>query len=177
MRHTRLKKRISTIIAILSLVAFSATPVLQAATFQLPEGTEVKVMFNTDTKITSGNTEAGTSLMITLAEPIKLGERVLIAEGAVGKATVTEVEKAKAPGKPGRIVVEFNELGTRGGFKTSDGSPIKLSGTIERVGKGKKLLAFITLIGILLIKGGQGEILANHVYTATIKETVVLQGE
>lgn len=152
-------------------------PMVQAATFQLPAGTEVKVKFNSDAKISSGNMEAGTKLAVTLAEPLMIGDVLLVAEGAAGTAVVTEVEKASAPGKPGKIVVEFTDLGTRGGYRTVDGSPLKLGGQVEKVGKGKKLLAYITIVGIFLIKGGQGEIDTNEVYTAAIAETVVLQSD
>ena len=115
--------------------------------------------------------------MITLAEPIVLGGIELIAAGAAGRGKITEVEKAGAPGKPGKIVVEFSELGTRGGFKTADGASIKLKGTGEKIGKGKKTLAFVTIVGIFLIKGGQGEITADDIFIAHTAETIVLTGE
>lgn len=164
----------------LMLLALSLSilvPPVSAATFQLPAGTEIKVQFNRDAKINSGKMEVGTELAITLVEPIRIGEVLLVAEGAAGKAVVKEIEKAGAPGKPGRIVVEFVELGTRGGFKTVDGSAIKLTGTVENKGKGKKILAFVTIVGIFLIKGGQGEINTDGVYTAKVAETVVLHSD
>jgi hypothetical protein len=149
----------------------------EAATFQLPAGTEVKVKFSSATKINSGTVEPGTKLAITLAEPIKVGDVLLVAEGASGSATVKEVKKAGAPGKPGKLVVEFADMGTRGGYRTADGSAIKLSGKVEKEGKGKKLLAYVTIIGIPFIKGGQGEIKSDQVYTATVAQTTVLQSE
>ena len=164
-------------IALLGLAVLLAVQVAHAATFQLPAGTEVKLKFNADAKISSGEMETGTILAVTLVEPIRIGEVLLVAAGASGTAVVTEVEKASAPGKPGKIVVEFTELGTRGGFRTVDGSPLKLAGKIEKVGKGKKILAYVTIVGIFLIKGGQGEIDTNEIYTATIGETVVLQSD
>lgn len=153
------------------------TPLAQAATFQLPAGTEVKVRFNPDTKISSGDLEVGAKLALSLAEPIMVGDVLLVAAGAAGSAVVSEVEKASAPGKPGKIVVEFVDLGTRGGYRTVDGAPLKLGGKIEQAGKGKKLLAYVTIVGILLIKGGQGEVPTDGTYTATIAETVVLQSD
>jgi hypothetical protein len=160
---------------VVTVLLFS--PALQAATFQLPQGTEIKVKFNTLAKISSSDAKPGEALMITLVEPVTIGDQVLIAEGAAGKAVVTEVEEAGAPGKPGRIVVEFVELGTRGGFETADGSAVKLTGKVEKMGKSKKTLAFITIIGIFFIKGGQGEISSEEVYTAEVAETVVLKSE
>jgi len=159
------------------IMALLSAPVAEAATFQLPAGTEVKVKFSGDTKISSGKIEPGTKLAITLAEPIRIGDVLLVAEGAAGSAVVKEVKKAAAPGKPGKIVVEFIDMGTRGGYRTVDGSAIKLSGKIEKVGKGKKLLAYVTIIGVAFIKGGQGEIDTKLIYTATVAQTTVLQSE
>lgn len=164
-------------VATVTLLSMLSVPVANAATFQLPQGTPVKVAFNPDAKISSGNLKVGTELSITLVDPIRIGDMLLVAEGAAGKAVVTEVEKAGAPGKPGKIVIAFSELGTRGGFKTTDGSAIKLGGTVEKKGKGKKILAYVTIVGIFLIKGGQGEIKPGEVHTATIAQTTVLQSE
>ncbi|MDX9857493.1 MAG: hypothetical protein RBT76_06875 [candidate division Zixibacteria bacterium] len=170
-RESRLG-RMAVLVAAAALVAGSVS----AATFQLPAGTEVKVKFAGSQTISSGNVISGVPLVITLAEPIKIGDRVLVETGAEGKAIVSEVKKAGAPGKPGMIKVTFQEIQTKGEFSTVDGSPIKLSDEpLIREGKGKKTLAFITIIGIVLIKGGQGEIPVDQVYTAKTAETVVLQ--
>ena len=177
MNRWRMYKSLNLTIGLLGLAVLLAVQVAHAATFQLPAGTEIKLKFNADAKINSGEMEPGTELAVTLVEPIMVGEVLLVAAGASGKAIVAEVEKASAPGKPGRIVVEFTELGTRGGYRTVDGTPLKLAGKVEKVGKGKKILAYVTIVGIFLIKGGQGEIDTNEIYTATIGETVVLQSD
>lgn len=161
-------------LALGSLAAVSST---SAATFQLPAGTDVRVKFNQDAKINSGTVKAGDNLAITLAEPLMVGDVLLVAEGAAGTATVKEVEKAKAPGAPGKLVIAFTSMGTRGGYRTVDGSAIKLGGELELKGKGKKLLAYVTIVGIFLIKGGQGEVNPNEVYTAKVAETIVLQSD
>ncbi|MBU0982679.1 MAG: hypothetical protein KKA42_02345 [candidate division Zixibacteria bacterium] len=172
-----LKKLTIVLAAMAVLTVALGTPSVQAATFQLPAGTEVKVKFNSDLKISSGELAVGTPLAVTLAEPIKIGDRLLVAAGAAGKAVVAEVKKAGKPGKPGMIKVDFLELGTRGGFKTPDGSALKLAGSAVGKGKSKKLLAYCTIVGIFLINGGQGELDPNQTYTATIAETVVLASE
>jgi hypothetical protein len=177
MNRLRNDKCFAVAAGVLSVVVFFLVPALQAATFQLPQGTDVKVKFTGDKNITSGNVAKGDSLGIVLAEPISIGDQLLIAEGAPGKAVVTEVKKASAPGKPGQIKVAFAWLGTRGGFKTADGSAIRLAGTVDNKGKGKKLLAYVTIVGIFLIKGGQGRIPIDSMYNAKIGQTVVLTGE
>ena len=177
MNRWRSYKSWKLIIGLLGLTVLIAGSTANAATFQLPVGPEVKLKFNADTKISSGELEPGAILAVTSVAPIRIGEVLLVAAGASGTAVVVEVEKASAPGKPGKIVVEFTELGTRGGYRTVDGTPLKLAGKIEKVGKGKKILAYVTIVGIFLIKGGQGEIDTGEIYTATIGETVVLQSD
>ena len=175
MKRLSYYRRLKTVVALVMLGLFILSPVVRAATFQLVEGTEIKVKL--DNAVSSKDAKVGDALMITLAEPIKIGDQLLVADGAAGKAVVSEVQPAKAPGKPGKIAVEFKELGTRGSFKTADGSAIKLGGSVERAGKGKKTLAFVTIVGIFLIKGGQGEIKADEVLTAEISETTVLTSD
>jgi hypothetical protein len=173
-------RRYSRAVALLALmlcVSLVAPSLVQAATFQLPAGKEVMVKFKAEGKISSGDVIAGVPLEIELAEPIMLRDKVLVEKGAAGKAVVTEVKKAGAPGKPGMIKVEFQEIETKGDFRTADNGPIKLTGDASHAGKGKKTLAFITIIGILFIKGGQGELDASQAYPAEIAETVVLTDE
>jgi len=177
MNKERLSKASRLALAVAGIMTLLVAPVTEAATFQLPAGTEVKVKFTGAAKISSGSLEPGIKLAIALAEPIKIGEVLLVGEGAAGSAVVKEVKKAAAPGKPGLLVVEFVDMGTRGGYQTADGSAIKLSGKVEKKGGGRKLLAYVTVIGIVFIKGGQGEIDTNHVYTATVAQTTVLQSE
>ncbi|MBD3401929.1 hypothetical protein GF420_03460 [candidate division GN15 bacterium] len=170
----RLRSRRWVSVAAIGLALMALTVNTTAATFQLPAGTPVAVTFAANQPISSGDVISGVPLVITLAEPIKLGDRVLVEAGAEGKAMVTDVKKASAPGNPGMIRVEFQEIDTKGEFATTDGSSIKLTGAVEMEGKGKKTLAFITIIGILFIKGGQGEIPADSTYSAEVAETIVL---
>jgi hypothetical protein len=166
----------TTVIAVV-IALLAGLPPVQAATFQLAKGTEVKVKLQSETAVSSKTAAEGDTVFVTLAEPIMLGDQTLVAEGALGTAVVSKVKKAGAPGNPGEIEIQFQTLGTRGAFRTADGSPIKLTGSEYRKGKGKKLLAFITIVGIFLIKGGQGEIAPGETFTAQVAETIVLSNE
>ena len=151
---------------------------LQAATLQLAKGTEVKVKFAPGIDISSKTLQKDTPLIFNLAEPVTLGSKVLIEGGAQGTAKVVDVKKAGGGGKAGYIKVEFVDLETRGEYNTADGSKIKLTGSIEDQGKksGAASIMRIILIGFLM-KGGQGEIDSDQVYTATVAETVVLESK
>ena len=174
MEKKRKDMPIRVIIAIVALTGLMLASGAGAATFQLAKGTELKVKLYSETAVNSKTVAAGDTLMITLAEPLMMGDQELIASGAPGRAVVAEIEKPKAPGKPGRIAVQFIEMATRGAYHTADGAPIKLEGQVEKVGKGKKTLAYITIVGIFLIKGGQGEIPLDSAYTAQVAERTVL---
>lgn len=158
----------------LSAACLLVAPAGFAATYQLPAGKEIMVKFKSTGTISSKDVIAGVPLVIELAEPIMIGDKVIVEAGAQGKAIVKEVKKAGAPGKPGSIMIEFTELSTKGAFKTVDGKPLKLEGQASHAGQSRKTIAFITIIGIVLIKGGQGEIDTSKAYPAKIAETVVM---
>lgn len=149
---------------------------LSAATIQLPRGTEVKVKFTGAAKVSSGNLAKDVPVLFTLVEPVIIGGETLVEAGATGTAKVVEVKKAGAVGKPGYIKVAFVDLEPKGAYLTADKSKIKLSGEIENKGKGKKFLSLLFIAG-LFIKGGQGEIPADVVYTAKVAESITLESK
>jgi hypothetical protein len=158
----------------LAIVLLAAS--LPAATIQLPRGTEVKVKFTTAAKVSSGNLAKDAPVLITLAEPVIIGGETLVEAGATGTAKVVEVKKAGSVGKPGYIKVAFVDLEPKGIYQTADKAKIKLSGEVENKGKGKKLLSILFIAG-LFIKGGQGEIPADTVYTAKVAESITLESK
>ena len=170
----RLKIMITAVTVALFLLT-TAVPV-GAITMQLTRDTQVKVKFAPGTKISSGTLAKDAVLDITLVEPVNAGGNVLIEAGAKGTAKVVDVQKASKPGKPGSIKVQFVDLETKGAFATVDGAKIKLAGPADGKGKGKKVLSYIFIFG-LLISGGQGQISADSVYTATVAETIVLNSK
>jgi hypothetical protein len=157
----------------LLLVVFLMSVSVQAGTIQLPKGTKVKLKFPSNIKITSGNLSQGLPILCRLAEPVEVGGIVVVEEGAQGTATVLEVEPAKKGGKPGSIKIGFTALETKGEYKTIDDNPIKLFGTKEAKGKGKGIFPY--LFFIFFVKGSEGVIPTNAVYTVEVAESIVLQ--
>ncbi|UCD62528.1 MAG: hypothetical protein JSW34_07095 [Candidatus Zixiibacteriota bacterium] len=163
--------RVIALIAALGLVlAVSA----QAARVQIPEGAKLSVKFPASIKISSGELGEGIPILFELASPFEIGGKVIVAKGAQGTAVVKESVKSGRGGKPGKITVEFVELMPSEGFQAADGSPIKLKGAVTAEGKGRKLLSYLFIFG-LFIKGGQGEIPGDQVYTATVAESIILE--
>ncbi|MCP4570189.1 MAG: hypothetical protein GY841_21625 [FCB group bacterium] len=156
-------------------VFFILSTVASAATVQLPKGTELKVNFAPGIKLSSGSLEKGATLLITLVDPLEMGGKTIVEAGARGTAIVAEVKKAGGMGKAGQIKIEFQDMETKGAYQSPEGKKITLTGFVENEGKGKGFFPY--LIFVLFLKGGQGEVAADHTYTATVGETIILESK
>ncbi len=155
------------------LILLAASIPVQAGTIQVPKGTEVKLKFPAGMEISSGNVTQGIPLVCYLQEPIDIGGVVVVEKDAQATAKVIEVKPAGKGGKPGYIKIEFESLDAKGDFRLVNADKIKISGAVEAKGKGKKLLSYIFIFG-LFIKGSQGVIPTDQVYTAKVAESVIL---
>jgi hypothetical protein len=162
----------------LSALAILALVMAPAAAFAgkvaVPEGTPVKVKFDSTKQVNSGKLHEGDTISISLVEGVTIGGKTIVEAGATGIATVKEAVAASKPGKPGKLVMSFVELSPKGSYKSKDGSMIKLSGVAEDKGGGRKVLSWLFIFG-LFIKGGQGEIDTSLEYPATVGETIILE--
>ncbi len=170
------KLRTPALLALLCLLVWAVfAGDIQAGKIQIPDGTEVKVIFDPNLQLNSGKVEKGIPLMVNLYEPIVIGGITVVEKGAIGTAVVEDVQKSGKPGKPGFIKVRITELEPKGEFEAVDaGAKIKLDGVIENKGGGKKLLSFLLGFG-LIIKGGQGQIDTSKPYTAKVAESIILE--
>ena len=175
-----MNKRISKVSIVLILVVFIVSVFsvnfALAGKIMIPKDTEVKIRFDPNMVINSRTTSEGIPLLINLAESIEIGGVTIVEKGAAGTATVVTAEKAKKAGKPGLIKIEFIDLETKGDFSLAEGEKIKLTGSAEGKGKGKKLLSLILGFG-LFIKGGEGTIPTDQFYTAAVAENIILESE
>ena len=131
----KLTKRNKILIVLCTLI-FLLGVTAQAGTIQVPKGQVVKVKFAPGMKISSGELAPQVPLLIYLAEPIEIGGKTVVEEGAQGTAKVVEVKKAGKGGKPGYIKVAFQELDTKGEYLSRDNAKIKLEGELETHRKG-----------------------------------------
>lgn len=155
---------------------FLCVPAVQAGKVQIPVDTEIKVKFDPVMNISSGNLQQGIPLLIYLAKPVEVGGKIILEEGAMGKAEVLEIKPASKPGKPGYLKVGFVDIKPNGDYKTLDGANIKLKGEVEANGKGKKLLSWIFIFG-LFIKGGEATLPSDAIYTIHTAETIRLSND
>ena len=164
-------RQLMVILAIMAIFIMQASAV-SAATVQLPKGTEVKISFAPGIILSSGSLQKDATLLITLNDPLELGGKVIVEKGARGTAKVVEVKKAGGMGKAGYIKIEFQDMETKGAYKSPEGKKITLAGMAENKGKGKGIFPYLFLV--LFLKGGQGEVSADQIYTATVGETIIL---
>ena len=155
---------------------FFATITAQAGVVEIGKGKEVKIKFPTGMKITSGNVTSGIPIVCFLTEPIVEGSVVIVEAGAEATATVREVKPAQKGGKPGRLKIEFTSLKPKGEYQLLTESEIKLTGTKEAEGKGKKLLSYLFIFG-LFVKGSEAVIPTNVIYSVKVAESVYLESK
>lgn len=160
----------------LAIVAVFALPVdAFAGKVSLPKDmTGIKVKFDPALRIDSGRILEGDSIVIYLAQDIKIGGITIVEAGARGTAVATKVVKASKPGDPGKIELSFVEMNPKGSYRSKGGSTIKLAGVVSDDGGGRKILSWLFIFG-LFIKGGQGEIDTSLEYPATVGETIILE--
>jgi len=175
MKNNISKVFVSIIIFAFVLNIFSVNIAL-AGKIMVPKDTKVKIRFDPNMKIDSKTTSEGIPLLINLAEAIEIGGVTIIEKGAAGTATVVKAEKAKKGGKAGFIKIEFIDLEPKGDFGLPDGGKIKLTGSAEGKGKGKKLMSYLFIFG-LFIKGSEGEISTSQFYDAVVTENIILESE
>lgn len=150
---------------------------LNATVVRLNKGTEVKLKFQVDGKISSADYVKGDSIDIALAEAIIIDDSTIVEEGAPGKAVVVEAKKNGRAGKPGYIKAKFLYIQPKGAFKTEGNAPILLQGKeVADEGKGKKTLSYLFIFG-LFIKGGHGEIDTSVTYTDKVAESIKLDSK
>ncbi len=161
------------LIAVVLVVIFLSAAA-DAGKVRIPEGTELKIRFDSVIQVNSGKLQPGIILSIYLADDIKVGGKTIIEAGAEGTAKVEEITEASRPGKPGFIKVSFVDLGTKGKYRITGNGSIKLSGSTEAEGKSRKLLSWLFILGVF-ISGTDGEVDSALDYPATTAETIVLE--
>ena len=175
--RNNMAKKLCRILCLTGLIfTLLSVAVVTAGKIQLSDGQEVKIKFDSAAKVSSGTVTKGVPLLIHLVEPLDIDGVIIVENDAPGTATVVDVEKASKPGKPGKIKIEITDLELKGDYISPDGNKIKLVGTIESKGKGKKFLSYLFIAG-LFIKGTEAMINTDSTYTATIAEPIILESK
>jgi hypothetical protein len=80
---------------------FLMTAGLAAAEVVVPDGTKLRVRL--DQTITSATAEQGQAVELTVTEPVKVGDQIVIAEGARVTGTITTAQEKRHMGRAGKL--------------------------------------------------------------------------
>jgi len=106
-------------VALALLTVFSC-----AAQNVLPEGTKIRVRL--DQNISSGMAEEGQTVELTVTDAIKVGDAVVIPEGARATGTITQAQEKRRMGRAGRLDFSIDRV------KTADNQWVPLRYTVTK---------------------------------------------
>lgn len=95
-----------TVTAASTVVTPSAAP--PVGTFDVPEGTELRIRFNE--RLSSATSSTGDRFSVTLDEPVELNGGIVIPAGYRGSGEVTVADKKGYMGKAGQLNVRLDYL-------------------------------------------------------------------
>jgi hypothetical protein len=142
-----------------------------AAPVEIPVGTPVTLSFqvalNPETAV------IGETVMLTVADDVRVGKTVVIAKGANATAEVVNAQKRGSVGKPAVIQVVLRTV------SAVDGTAVLLSGQKQVAGEDKQTSALVITILCcilgLLQKGGDAEIPAGSTVQGTVASSVTIE--
>lgn len=115
---------------VFTLVGVQLAVFAQGATqVKLEEGTQVRLKLME--AINSGTAQAGQVISFEVLDDVKIGDALVIAEGATAWGTIVEAEAKKSMGRAGKLAFRLDYV------KAVDGSKIPLRATSVSQGKGK----------------------------------------
>lgn len=106
----------------------SQVPILTAGKIVLPQGTPVRLVFDSD--VTSRSASVGDQIPLKLADDLSFGGVLVARMGAPASAIVIQVDKSAAGGLPGVLSFQVQSLDL-------NGVSVKLAGTAAREGEPK----------------------------------------
>lgn len=120
----------------------------------IPDGTEVRLQLVE--RVSSATARVGEKIRLEVAEDVKVGDRIVIAQGAPASGTVTVAEPRKSFGRRGKLDFTIDSV------KTVDDQPVRLRVT-KRAEGGERYLAtgvvtYFTLVGGVFVKGKDVEV-------------------
>src|SRR5438309_9297374 len=138
------------VIALLSVAIASAQDTI-------PDGTRLRVRL--DQTISSGSADQGQTVELSVTEPVKVGDQVVIAEGARVTGTVIMAQEKRHMGRAGKLDFSIDRVRANDGewiplrytlHKTSGGSHAVSTGVLTA---GAAVLFWPAAPAFLLIKG------------------------
>jgi hypothetical protein len=95
-----------------------------SAQMVLPEGTKIRVRL--DQNISSATAEEGQIVELSVSDPVKVGDAVVIPEGARATGTITEAHEKRRLGRAGKLDFSIDRV------RTADGQWVPLRYTVTK---------------------------------------------
>lgn len=129
---TRIRQIAWSLFVMLSVLSYQTAAFAQiAATLKtkLEEGTQIRLKLMES--LHSNTAQAGQTISFEVLDNVKVGEAIVIAEGAPAWGTIVEAEGRKSMGRAGKLAYRLDYV------KSVDGSKIPLRATAINQGKGR----------------------------------------
>lgn len=162
-------KKILVLLFLVSFVNFAVCPMGIAKNVILPGG--VKVDLKLAEPVSSKTANAGDEVNFLVANDVRVGDDVLIKEGARATGTLMDITRKGRIGKPGKLVINIDKV------QAVDGKKIPLAGNIIKEGESKKVASIcLCLISLyfLMLRGTDAELAENYPVKAKIEQDVTL---
>ncbi len=115
------------------LCAASVRCFAQAEALALPEGTKIRVRLEQD--LSSATAEQGEPVQLSVTEDVKVGDSVVIKQGAAVVGTITQAVKKRRMGRTGKLDFSIDRV------VTADGSSLPLRYSLQKRDGGSHALA------------------------------------
>jgi len=107
-----------------ALFAFVVSATLAAAQTTIPDGTKLRVRL--DQTISSSTAEEGQTVELSVTEPVKAGDQIVIPEGARVTGTVTDAQEKRRMGRAGKLDFSIDRV------RAADGQWVPLRYTVNK---------------------------------------------
>lgn len=107
-----------------SLIAFLITTGIAAAQVTIPDGTKIRVRL--EQTISSATADQGQGVDLSVTEAVKVGDEVVIPEGARVTGTVTQAQEKRHMGRAGKLDFSIDRV------RAADGEWVPLRYTVNK---------------------------------------------
>ncbi len=139
----------------------------------LEKGTKIRLKLLD--KVSSGFNQEGDEVNLAVADDVKLGDTVIVKEGAPAKAMITELIPRGKIGKAGRMTISVYET------KAVNGKTVPLNALVTKKGEDKFVISvalsiLLAPIGLcaLLMSGENAQLYPGYQVVARLDNDVVL---
>lgn len=160
-------------LVLLMLVSFANMSFRMKSSGEVVLSSGTTIPLETISLISSSSLQPGQTIDLKVRSDVKVGDKIVIAGGAIAKAQVTKVSEPKALGKQGIIELQVKSV------QAVDGQNINLSsGSFgkegeDRLGISIGLGVFVCLL-FLLMKGKNAEINPGYQVDAIVASTTTI---